>query len=399
MHIAFCSPQWPPAGAANGIVSYVAAVRSYFLQMGHQVSVIAGERLFDSSDRPQPLLGAADPHRRSFGAKLGRRIDHMRGTLPDVGRRVAAQIDTARRIAGIDIAEMEESFGWCDAVRVRSAVPIVTRLHGPYFLKPPVPGTARDRYAAWRRNVAEGNALRAAPSLTAPSRTILEATCSHYGIANGGLRAVIPNPISLTRPEQRWRADACELGHVLMVGRFDYWKGADTMLAAFDRLTAMRPDARLTLVGPDEGIDGLKFADYATSKLSPEARRRIEFTGTLPPDRIVELRRRAALTVMASRQENFPYALLEGLAAGCPMISTEWPGSSEVIEHGVSGLLTPVGEPESLANQLDWMIEHPNEAAQLGAAGLDRCRQRFSVEVVGAAMLDHYHATLRTYAR
>ncbi|MFT3967649.1 MAG: glycosyltransferase family 4 protein [Sphingobium sp.] len=403
MHICFCSPDWPPSRAANGIVTYTAAVRDYLVANGHDVSVVSRGHLFRAAGEIVPLERAAQGNgagpMRALRGWASRRIDRHRGDLPGVGRRIAAQIETARRIAGIDLVEMEESFGWSRTVQDRAGIPVVTRLHGPYFLNPSGPRTRREERGDAQRCRSEGRAVRSARSLTAPTRAILDAACREYGRPPGARGAVIANPIAIRPEKERWTLAASEPGHILMVGRFDYRKGADTMLAAFERLAARHPAARLTLAGPDIGLEDrpgnrLRFAEYAREHLSPGARDRVTFLGRIGPEEIAALRRRAFVTVLASRYEIFSYALLEGFAAGCPMVSTDWPGSAEIVMDGRTGLLTPVGKPVPLADRLDWLLSRPEEAAWLAANGLQRCRETFSVEVVGKQMIDFYGATV-----
>ncbi|MBO9623889.1 MAG: glycosyltransferase family 4 protein [Sphingomonas sp.] len=399
MHIGLCSPHWPPSAAANGIVSYVSAIRDFLMSQGHSVSVIAEGQLFDPDGRSLPLA-ERQGHLDAWVGRLVRRTDRWRGNLPGLGRSVAAQVRTAHRISPIDILEMEESFGWCGIVQRRTRVPVVTRLHGPYFLKPELCRPPNEERRDGQRCEAEGAALRGARSLSAPTRAILDATCRHYRLAPCGPTAVIPNPIPIPCEVHRWNIDGCDPNRILMVGRFDYPKGADTMLAAFVRLLAARPDACLTLVGPDIGVRNasnrlLNFEEYALANLPPSARARVTFTGPLAPEHIMQLRREAYVTVLASRLENFPYALLEGLAQGCPMISTAWPGSDEILVDGFSGLLTPVGDPDALAARLQWLMNDPGRASRIAANGLRSCRERFSIEAVGPAMLRHYEASLR----
>lgn len=406
MHIGLCSPDWPPASAANGIVSYVSAVREYFISQGHQVSVISQGRLYGGDGREFSIESANETGGPfdALSRRIGRRIDHWRGGLPGVGRMVAAQVIAAQRIAPIDILEMEESFGWCDMVQRATGCSVVTRLHGPHFLKPGRPRTTQERRSDRQRCRAEGRAIRTARSLTAPTRAIMNAACTQYHRGPKCLSAVIPNPISLSPECNRWSLEACDRDHILMVGRFDYWKGADTMLAAFERLLERRPSTRLTLVGPDMGIEtspghSIGFEEFARGKLSPRTRERVTFTGKLRPDQIAQLRRNAYVTVVASRWENFPYALLEGFAAGCPMISTAWAGSDEIIDDGETGLLTPVGKPQVLARHLDRLLSNPDTACRIARKGLLRCRNSFSPEAVGSRLLDCYSATLREGTR
>ncbi len=405
MHIALYSPNWPPAGAANGIVSYVSTVRDHLIGKGHKVTILSEGRLYPS-DGADPVvlaplegLGVLDQIRQ----RIFRRLDAYHGGLPGVGNWLAAQINAAHRLDPIDILEMEESFGWSDTVRRLTGIPVVTRLHGPCFLKPAKLRTARERLQDLQRCKTEGRAVRSTLTLTAPTRAMMKMTCENYRRTPKAQDAVIPNPIQIAKEERRWSLENSERDHILMVGRFDHAKGADTMLLAFDRVLRTHPNARLTLVGPIPGIETgpgqvADFEQFAAANLAANTATRVHLTGTLTPPEIAALRQRAFVTVLASRLENFPYALLEGLAAGSPMISTDWPGSDEIVRHGETGILTPVGDPEALAQRICWMFDHPEIAAEIGKNGMQHCASSFSVEAVGSQLVKSYEATLRNGA-
>lgn len=395
MHIAFYSPEWPPAKAANGIVTYVAAMRDYLLAQGHEVSVLTLGRMIDSTGRDQDMGIGQDG--RGIVGRARRFLERHRGDLPCLGRALGKQFQALHRLAPLDLIEMEESFGWSEIVRRTSQVPVVTRLHGPFFLKPDEQRSNREVRADSQRRKAEGIAIVGATSLTAPTMATLERTCLHYGRSLSKQAAAIPNPIAMANDS--WRLDACDRNHILMVGRFDHPKGADTILLAFNQLIERRPAARLTLVGPDMGMQMasgamLSFGDYVATHLSPLARRQVRFTGRLSPSAITRLRREALVTAQCSRLENFPYTLTEGLSAGCPMISTDWAGAEEIIAHGENGLLTPVGDPDAMAANLEWMLDHPEEIAAMGDRAQAHCRAHFSTGAVGSRMVDWYRTTI-----
>ncbi|WP_126172156.1 glycosyltransferase family 4 protein [Altericroceibacterium xinjiangense] len=400
MHIGLCSPHWPPGEGANGIVSYVAAVREHFVAQGHLVSVISRNRSH-SSDGTTLELGTG--LLASSAYRIDRRLNRSPGTLPHIARAVGREIAELHRLRPLDIVEMEESFGWSAVVGRRIAVPVVTRLHGPHFLKPASHRTALQEREDRSRCEAEAHAVRSAPFLTAPTRAVMESTCDRCGRSRDQPSAVIPNPIKVDSHAPQWSLADCERDHILMVGRFDFVKGADTLLAAFGLLLDVRPSARLTIVGPDFGIETtpgkrLNFDAYVRANLSPQARERITFTGLLRPEEIRPLRLKANVTVASSRTETFGYVLVEAMAAGSPLISTDWPGSEELIVHRKTGLLTPVADPDAMARNLEWLLANPEAAAQMGAAGKRRCSDTFSVDLVGNRLLDCYEATIRAVA-
>lgn len=400
MHIGLCSPHWPPSLGANGIVSYVAAVRDHFIARGHEVSVISQERLYASDGSAVPLAArGAGRIMASIGEKFARLREDAQGALPEVGRNVARQIAAAHQIRPFDIVEMEESFGWSERAGRAIAAPVVTRLHGPQALKPPRHLTDDELRDDRDRCAAEARAVRSAPVVTAPTQAIMAGACRSYGRDPAQTSAVIANPIRLRANTPRWSLEGADPDHVLMVGRFDFWKGADTMLLGFEHLLRLRPHARLTMVGPNEGLETrpgerLSFEQFAEARLSPEVRARITYRGLLKPAEILPLRMSAMATVISSRWENFPYILLEAMAAGSPLVSTDWPGADEIVLDGRSGLLSPVADPAPLALALDRLLGDPQRAAAMGQAARDRCAAEFSLEVVGDKLLDCYARTI-----
>jgi glycosyltransferase involved in cell wall biosynthesis len=84
--------------------------------------------------------------------------------------------------------------------------------------------------------------------------------------------------------------------------------------------------------------------------------------------------------VLPSQAEGFPNALLEYMAAGLPAIATDVGGSCEVVEHGVSGLLTAPEDPNALAKSILSLLQNPATALELARAGRERVRRDFSFE-------------------
>jgi glycosyltransferase involved in cell wall biosynthesis len=86
------------------------------------------------------------------------------------------------------------------------------------------------------------------------------------------------------------------------------------------------------------------------------------------------------------------------MAAGTPLISTDWPGSGELIAHGETGWLTPTGSAEQLADRIEWLLNHPEEAARVAEAGWRHCRDCYAPDTVGRQTLTLYDDVLARHA-
>ena len=93
--------------------------------------------------------------------------------------------------------------------------------------------------------------------------------------------------------------------------------------------------------------------------------------------------------VLPSARESFPRAPMEAAAMGVPCVLTDIPGCREVVEHGRSGLLVPVGSPPALARAILALLTRKNLARHLGDAARQRAIERFDevqvFEIVKAA--------------
>lgn len=169
-----------------------------------------------------------------------------------------------------------------------------------------------------------------------------------------------------------------------IVARLDPLKGQDDTIAAFAKIAAASPAARLIIVG-----DGPTRAALAAQAAETGLSDRIIFTGRRPDvPRIL-----AALDVFVhpSRHEPFGLAVAEASAAGLPVIAYAEGGMSEIVVDGETGLLAPPGDIDTLATNLAELLQKPDTARGMGAAGRQRIAANFRPEDAGrefAAILD-----------
>ncbi|MBT37419.1 MAG: hypothetical protein CL938_02595 [Deltaproteobacteria bacterium] len=118
----------------------------------------------------------------------------------------------------------------------------------------------------------------------------------------------------------------------------------------------------------------------------------VEFVGVQPPDRLAAHLRAAQVALVPSAYEGLPYAILEALREGTPVVATRVSGHPEVIDDGVQGFLVPVDDPEALAARCIEILGDPELGRRLGAAGRVRVEEQFNLERQIDAYLDLYHS-------
>ena len=162
---------------------------------------------------------------------------------------------------------------------------------------------------------------------------------------------------------------------VLGVGRPDPQKDFATLIRAFVRVRAQRP-ARLLILGGSE--DDQSHAEYAHKlRALPkelELAQDVSYAGFVANP--FAFMSRAAVFVLSSRYEGLGNVLIEALACGTPVVSTDCPsGPAEILDNGRFGPLVPVGDDRAMAAAIAATLERPMAAATLQARA-----QTFSVD-------------------
>ena len=168
----------------------------------------------------------------------------------------------------------------------------------------------------------------------------------------------------------------------LMVSRLLGNKGVREFAAAAKSLLQRRPDVRCRLAGfIDVGPDGVR-----QSELDGWIRDGIEYLGNLSDVRpaIAE----ASVFVLPSYREGTPRSVLEAMAMGRPIITTDVAGCRETVVHGTNGLLVPVKDAVALAEAMEELADRPDVRAEMGRESIDYCRAKFDVQAVNARLLD-----------
>jgi glycosyltransferase involved in cell wall biosynthesis len=172
---------------------------------------------------------------------------------------------------------------------------------------------------------------------------------------------------------------------LVTVGRLQAPKDAVTLVRA---LAALRgPPFEAVFVG--DGPDRLAVEEEVR-RLGLESA--VEFLGER--DDVPELLGKADVFVLSSHSEGLPISILEAMAAGLPVVASNVGGVPEVVVDGHTGLLVPPGDPQSLAEAIERLLEDPALSRRLGEAGQLRVAEHFSLAAVQQAHLELYRRVL-----
>ena len=406
--VALTTPAWPRGASPNGIVTYTAELAAALRERGARPIILSwrvekgAKTLGSASALEEDVLDISEyePERTLVNrvwakARRARRFDSVVETR---FRMIEQAMEAAAKRFPIEVLEIEEAFGIAMPVIAAGRVPVVVRLHGPWFLNGRALGVKEDA-AFERRDRLEREAIARADAVTAPSRDVLERTRSHYRLPLENGRVVYP-PVDSSAVGAAWDLADCDRNRLAFIGRFDRHKGGDLMIDAFATLARTRPQLTLDFVGPDRGIldqstGTIHLEEYLASRVpDAEIRRRIVLHGQQTSAVIDDLRRRALVTVVPSRYETFGYTAVEALTLGCPVVAANVGGLAETVRDQQTGLLFDAGDARSLANQISKFLEMPEWAARLGAAARKDVALRFAPRSIAEQTLETYAAVL-----
>ncbi|OAG26853.1 glycosyltransferase family 4 protein [Thermodesulfatator autotrophicus] len=360
-----------------------------------------------------PVLGGITEHVHHFARKLlarehdvtiitpeagpfGRNIGELADHIIKVGRSVPIYSnDSFARISiGPDLGTQLEKIllaGKFDLVHVHSpltpTLPLLAISHSPV----PVVGTFHTHFEEnlWLslfkerlRPFMEALALRIAVS------PICIASMEKF--LPGFPYVVIPNGIDVNSysPKQRPFSRFMD-GHfnILYVGRFDPRNGLDLLIEAFKILAREKPNIRLIIIGY-----GPLEPTYR-KMVPPDLTEKIIFVGKIDEERPAYYRS-AHVLCFPAKKGSFGITLLEAMASGVPVVTTDIEGFRFVMEDGKHGLMVKAEEgAEGYARAIKFLIENPQKRKEMAENARKRALE-FSWDKITENLLDHYYQIL-----
>jgi glycosyltransferase involved in cell wall biosynthesis len=395
MNLLHVIPYYAPAWAYGGVVRATTDLTRALAAAGHTVIVL-------TTDTLSPSERSAAPDEVIDGVHVFRarnRSNALRGKLnlsTPVGFEAAA-----RRLIHEHAIQVVHAHEVRTVENLRLA-PVINRLGVPLVVSPhgtlPYDTGRRSVKRLWDRLLARRLLPRfdQVIALTANEAAEARAIWSAWGVPLPDERiSIVPNGIRIGDFEHlpdpapfraRWKLGAGPV--VLFLGRLHERKGLQFLIPAFAEAAQGVPDARLLIVGPDEG----KRAALETQVLQLDLAGRAIFTGLLTGEGKLAALAAADLFALPAVGEGFSMAVLEAMACGLPVLLTPGCNFPEVVGAG-AGLVVE-REVAALRDALHTLLTDGERRARMGRSARELVHARYTWPQVVTQLEDVYRAVV-----
>lgn len=365
MKIIYIAPMLHPVG---GLERTLTDKANYLVNKGHDVMFLTymqgGEKVYYDLDSRVRQCDIACPFFSLYRFPAYARISHYLKLKQQFRERMKEVIDGFKPDTIVITIPNTEDFIH-DMVKVANHVRVVVESH------------LAMQYHLSRKPFFERLLYRLTPPIKAIRKANLLVALTQRDAHSWHKRrvphvAVVPNPSTYY---------ASDIGHVekkegriIAVGRLTDQKRFDRMIDAFSLIASQHPTWSLDIYGEGKLHDTLL---EQIGRLGLSGRVRLN----APSHDIISEYKRSQFLALSSDYEGFGLVIIEAMACGIPVVSTDCPcGPSEIITDGVTGLLAKM-DVKSLADKMEWMITHDKEREQMGVKAHE-ASARYQIDMV-----------------
>lgn len=168
------------------------------------------------------------------------------------------------------------------------------------------------------------------------------------------------------------------------VGRINADKGINELIKAFLQVHAQHKNTHLVLVGMLDDANPITEENLKTAQTHPA----ITLTGNVPPAEVYNHMAMFDVLTHPTYREGFGKVLQEAMGMHLPIITTNVPGPSEVIENGISGILVEIKAPQDLANKMEMLYKDADMRNNLARNARERAVKFFDRPIMLQNILD-----------
>ena len=238
----------------------------------------------------------------------------------------------------------------------------------------------------WFLRIFEEKMLEQAKKIIAVSHFTKRELLEYYKVPEEKIR-VIHNGVDTSKfqPAKDKRKIKEELGFnpndlaIVSVGRLYARKGLFTLIESMPAVIKRFKNAKFIISGKGQSDEMHKLIVYA-EKIG--VKDNIIFTGYYPDKKLPKLYQAADVFAFSTFYEHHPFAVLEALSTGLPVVTTNVGGIPETIESGKNGFLVEPFNPAQFADRILYLLEHPAEAKEMGLAARKTILEQYDWRIV-----------------
>jgi glycosyltransferase involved in cell wall biosynthesis len=250
----------------------------------------------------------------------------------------------------------------------------------------------------WFLRFFEEGMLKRAQKIIAVSHFTKWELTNYYKIPENKIR-VIHNGVDVNKfkPADDKRKVKAELGFnpdelaILSVGRLYARKGLFTLIESIPAVVKRFPNAKFIISGKGQSDEMHKLIAHA-EKLGVKGN--ITFTGYYPDKKLPKLYQAADVFAFSTFYEHHPFAVLEALSTGLPVVTTTVGGIPETIKSGKNGFLVEPFKPRAFSEKIVYLLEHPAFAREMGALARKTIVENYDWRIVVKDAMEIYDEAL-----
>jgi glycogen synthase len=404
LNICLLTQQYPPR-PIDGIGRAVYELSAELASLGHTVHILTLADTHNSVD----LENGVWVHRLVI-REHENPIENFPQRIWNYSQTMMGEVN---RIHEFDKVDIVQAPAWdCEGIAplLDGKIPVITSLHTPMLI-------AASMHAAWltdgvkmQKEIVpllrwEREIMLFSDGLAANTNAIVSTIQQEYGLAldhnriavvGHGLHDRMTTDFAVDTVVARKKALGSADLRLLFIGRLEFRKGIDVLLASLQDLLPRYPNLHADIVGEDGIEAGKSFKmQFLETAAGTEWATRVTFHGRVDDELLYDYIKTCDVFVAPSRFESFGLIFLQAMMYGKPCVGTNIGGIGEVVLDGETGLLVAPSNSSELIRAIERLIESRDLRSKFGKAGRQRYLTRFNTRAWVENSLEHYRSVLR----
>ena len=394
LHVCLVNYEYPNETSIGGISTYQKRMADSLIKKGCKVTIIAGalsknQEYYEDGVHVYRII-------KKFPFKNLSNYTEYSKSVNDIIRKI-------NKNNPINIIESPEiSAEMLEYQRIRT-IPIITKLHTPYFLirkfnsgAPMFPDNVEKQIFKDEKEV-----IINSDKIICCTNLLKNLMKKYYSKVNNEMIEVIPNPADITNFYPRNRKYDSKI--ILYCGSLERRKGIYVLLKAIPIVVETLKDENIIFrfIGKYTNIEknGRTTKENIMKSINKKYHKNIELLGHIENKKLNKYYNDARIGVVPSLFDNLPYVAMEQLLTELPIIASNNTGIIEMIEHKKSGILYNPTDYNALAKYIIELYNNPEYAKKLGKKGREEILNKFAPDIIAEKMINIYKGVIDEFGR